>query len=156
MKPKMNRRDLLSKDNIWNAVVSVISEHDFSTNDTVINEAFIVFHYYSELESGGHESLLTWFEPYIEEISIESYLNTLTAALEKIGAHDYAAIEKKYGQEMWNLHVALVNDETKEEEYYHIIEKADDEYYQLHQKLEGLLETYFIHIHTDLIEVVED
>ncbi|WP_225229725.1 hypothetical protein [Sporosarcina quadrami] len=58
MKPKMTRKDLLDNDNIWNAIISVISEGDLSTKDTVLNEAFIVFQYYSELESGGHETLL--------------------------------------------------------------------------------------------------
>jgi len=156
MKPKMNREDLLDKDDIWNAVVSIVSECDLPSKDTVLNEAFIVFQYYSELESGGHESLLNWFGSYIEEISIESYLKELIAILEKIGAHDYAIIEKKYVQEIWRLHLALEIGENKEEEYYNIIEKADNEYQNLNQKLDDLLETYFINIHTYLIEVVED
>lgn len=158
MKPKikMNREDLLDKDDIWNAVVSVVCECDLPSKDTVFTEAFIVFQYYSELESGGHESLLNWFGSYIEEISIESYFKELIAILEKIGAHDYAMIEKKYGQEMWRLHMALENGENKEDEFYNVIEKADDEYHKLNQKLDNLLETYFVSIHTDLIEVVED
>ena len=61
---------------------------------------------------------------------------------------------------MWRLHVAMENGENKEDkfydEFYNVIEKADDEYHKLNQKLDDLIEIYFISIHTDLIEVVED
>ena len=152
----MKRKNLLSKTDIWNAVITVLSEYDLSTDEKNLNEAFIVFQYYSELESGGHESLFTWFEWYIEEVGIDNYLNELIGILEKIGAHDYAIIEKKYGQEMWRLYVALENDEIEEDEFYDVIEKANNDYHKLNQKLEELLERYFVTIHTDLIEVVED
>jgi hypothetical protein len=156
MTTKMNRKDLLDKDDIWNAVVSVVSDCDFPTKDAVLNEAFIVSQYHSALESGGHESLLTWFGSYIEEMSIERYLEELIENLEKIGAHDYAKIEKKYGTDIWRLHVALENGENKEDEFYNVIEQADDGYNKLNGKLDELVETYFISIHTDLIEVVEN
>lgn len=156
MKPKMTRKELLDTDNIWNAIITAISEVDLSTKDTVLNEALIIFQYYSELESGGHENLLNWLESYIEEISIEIYLNKLITILEKIGAHDYAMIESKYGQEMWRLYIALEKEEVEEDEFYNVIKKADDEYHKLNGLLEELLETYFVSIHTDLIDVVED
>lgn len=146
----------MNNDDIWNAVITVLSESDLPTENKKLNEAFIVFQSYSELESGGHESLFTWFEPYIKEVGIDNYLNELIDILEKIGAHDYATIEKNYGQEMWELYVALENDKVEEDEFYSVIEKADDEYHQLNQKLQELLETYFVTIHTDLIEVVEN
>ncbi|ARD47910.1 hypothetical protein [Sporosarcina sp. P33] len=156
MKPKMNRKDLLDSDNIWNAVVTVISENDLSTKDTVLNEALIVFQYYSELESGGHEVLLNWLESSIEEISIEFYFYKLITILEKIGAHDHAMIEEKYGREMWRLYVALESDEIEEDEFYNVVNKADDEYHKLNGRLEKLLETYFVSIHMNLIDVIED
>lgn len=132
-----------------------LSEYDLSTEDKVLNEAFIVFQYYSELESGGHESLFTRLEWYIEEVGINDYLTQLIGILEKIGAHDYTNIEGNYGQEMWRLFVALKNDEMEEDEFYLVIEKANDEYNKLNGKLEELIETYFVHIYTNLIEVVE-
>lgn len=156
MKPKMKRKELLDRNDVWNAVISVVCECEYPSEDTILNEAFIVFQYYSELESGGHESLLTWFGSYIEGISIDNYLNELIAILEKIEAHDYAIIEKKYGHELWSLYVALENNEHEEDQFYNIIEKADNEYHKLDRKLDKLLETYFISIHTDLIEIVED
>ncbi|MFC5466000.1 hypothetical protein ACFPM4_14805 [Lederbergia graminis] len=144
----------MNNDDIWNAVIAMLSEYDISTENKNLHEAFIVFQYYSELESGGHESLFTWFESYIEEVGIHNYLNELINILEKIGAHDYVIIEKKYGQEMWGLYVALENDEVEEDEFYSVIGKADEEYHKLNQKLEELLETYFITIYTDLIKIV--
>ena len=57
---------------------------------------------------------------------------------------------------MWNLYIALENDEIHEDEFYNVIEKATDEYYKLNGELRDLLEAYFVTIYTDLIEVVED
>ncbi|MHA6259699.1 DMP19 family protein [Sporosarcina sp. CAU 1771] len=156
MKPKMTRNELVEKNDIWNAVLTVASECDPSTKDQVLKEAFIVVQYYSELESGGHESLLTWMESYIDEVGIDSYLAELIAILEKIGAQEYAYIVKKYGQEMWKLYIALEHNEIKEGDFYEVIEKADDAFHKLNRKLDDLLECYFIRIHTDLIDVVEE
>ncbi len=51
--------------------------------------------------------LFTWFSKCIEEIGIANYLKELIDLLVKIGAHDYAIIEKKHGEEMWRMFVAL-------------------------------------------------
>ena len=147
----MNRNNSINIDGIWNAVITILAESDLSTENKSLKEAFIVFQYYSELESGGHESLFTWFESYIEEVGIDNYLKELIDILERIGAHEYATIEKKYGQEMWKLYVALGNGEIEEDELYGVIEKADDEYYKLKQNLEGLLEVYFITIYEEIV-----
>jgi len=155
-KPKIKRVDLLNQDNIWNVVSSVLLEYGYQSENKEANEAFTVLQYYSEMESGGHESFLRWNSEYIEEIGITQYMEELIGVLEKIEAHEYARIEKKYGKEMWRLYVALENEEVDEKELYSVIEKADNEYYKLNEKLRGLLETYFVKIHTDIIEVVED
>lgn len=147
----------MSKTDISNAVMDVLSSYDLSSEDTTLNKAFIVYHYYSELESGGHETLFRWFEHHIKAMGIDDYLNKLIETLEEIGAHNYALIEKKYCKELWNLYIALYeNDEIHEDEFYNVIEKASDEYYKLNGELRELLETYFVTIYTDLIEVVED
>ncbi|WP_155982717.1 hypothetical protein [Paucisalibacillus sp. EB02] len=156
MKPKMKRKDLMSNTDIWNAVIAVLSRYNISSEDKNLHEAFIVYQYYSELESGGHESLFTWFGWYIKEIGIDNYLDELIGILEKIGAHNYALIEKKYCQKMWSLYNSLENDEIEEEEFYNLIEKANGEYYKLNEELAELLEAYFVTIHNDLIQVVED
>lgn len=92
----------------------------------------------------------------IEAVESEHYFQELITALEKIGAHDYARIEKTYGHELWSLYQALEHDEIKEDEFYSFIEKADDEYGRLDGKLEQALERYFIEHYPDFIEVVED
>lgn len=156
MKPKMKRKDLMSKTDISSAVMDVLSESNLSSEDTTLNKAFIAYHYYSELESGGHEGLFRWFGQEIKEMGIDNYLNKLIGVLEEIDAHNYAMIEKKYCKKMWSLYVALENDGIDEEEFYNIVENATDEYYKLNGELRDLLEAYFVTIYTDLIEVVEN
>lgn len=156
MRPKMKRENLLNKDDIWNAVTSVLSEHDLSTENNKTDETFLAFQYYSEMESGGHESLLNSLEWYIEKIGIDHYLKNLIGILEKIEAYDYAAIVKNNCEELWTLYIALENDEIEEEKFYHLIEKADTDYHKLGDQLETLLEAYFVTIYTELIEVVGD
>ncbi|MEG0386293.1 MAG: hypothetical protein RR642_16250, partial [Solibacillus sp.] len=124
--------------------------------DNTLNKAYIVFQYYSELESGGHESLFRWFGQHIKDMGIDNYLNILIGTLEEMGAHNNAMIEKKYCKELWNLYIALEKDEIHEDEFYHVIKKATDEYYKHNDELRERLETYFVTIYTDLIEVVED
>jgi len=83
-------------------------------------------------------------------------MNQLISILEEIGAHDYATIEKEYGEPLWRRCIALENDEINENEFTSLIEKADDAYYKLNGKLEALLEDYFVKIHTELIETIDD
>lgn len=156
MKPKMKRKDLKNQDDIWNAVIGAISENDFPSENKEVNEASVVFYYYSEMESGGHEMLLNWLEDYIKEVGILHYQDELINILEKIGAHNYAVIERTYLEELWNLYIALEGDETQEEKFYSKIELADNEYCNQNRKLDKLLENYFLKIYTHLIDVVED
>lgn len=156
MKPKMKRSELKDNNDIWNAVNGVLSELDFPTGDQEVDDAFLVFQYYSEMESGGHEALLNWTQDYIKEVGIKKYQDELASALVKIGAPEYAEIESTHLEDLWNLHVALENDESHEEHYYSKIELMDDAYHSQDGKLEHLLEIHFHKIHTDLIDVVED
>jgi len=141
-----------SSDDIWNEVIHKICSIDFPSENQTLNEAFLVFQYYSELESGGHEALLNWWNEYISEVGITTYIKELTQILEKIGAQEYAVIFQKYGEEMWKNFVALENGEIDEDSFYQAIEKADGDYYSLEDKLQQLLESYFVSIHTDILE----
>ena len=152
---KMKSKDLITKEDIWNAVIDIMAEYHFPTDNQMANGTYLVYHYYSELESGGHESLLNWAKWDIEKVGILNYLNDLTSTLESIGANDYAIIEKKYGEESWRLFIALENGEVEEAEFYKMIEKADSDYYNLNDKLIGLLQIHFENIYTDLIEIEE-
>ncbi|WP_080848365.1 DMP19 family protein [Cytobacillus gottheilii] len=156
MKPKMSKKELAHKDDIWNAVISALTEYDYSADNKTAKEAFTVFQYYSEMESGGHEILFNWTSDYIKEVGIQAYVQELIESLEKINAHDYAAVIQKYGEQMWKLHISLENGEVEETVYYEVIEKADAEYYSLDDQLAGLLEAYFEEIYEELIDVVED
>ncbi|WP_216831406.1 DMP19 family protein [Alkalihalobacterium elongatum] len=155
MKYKMSKKDLLTKDDIWNAMITVMVEYDFPTDSKVANDTYIVYNYYSELESGGHESLLNWFSWHIEEVGIENYLKDLTDILERIGATDYSKIEKEYGKELWRLFQALEDGEVEEEDFYNVIERADKEHENLNGKLGELLESFFVKVYLELIEVEE-
>lgn len=155
MKPKMNRKDLIGDDAIWNAVNMMLSEQDYHIEDAKVYEAFVVHQYYSELESGGHEALLNWTQNWIKDVGIKKYRNDLVSSLEKIGAHEYAVIERSHLEELWKLHLALEDDESFEEKFLSKVELMDGAYYGLDGKLQTILESYFVEIHTDLIDVVE-
>ena len=155
MKVKMKKKDLTTNDDIWNAVIQVMVGYTFGTENKVANDTYIAYNYYSELESGGHEGLLNWFSWHIEEVGIENYLKELTFILDNIGAEDYSKIEKKYGEEFWRLFQALENDEIEEDDFYNVIKEADSEYENLNGKLGELLESYFVKIYTDLIDIEE-
>lgn len=152
---KMKKSELQNRSDIWNAMVFLMSDYDFPTDDHFANKTFLAYHYYSELESGGHEALFNWSEMYFNKVGVNNFFKGLIAILKEINAHDYASIEEKYGETLWGLYKALENDDSKEEAFYNLIEKADQEYYQLDGKLERLLEEYFIRIYTQFIEVVD-
>ncbi|MEK4760292.1 hypothetical protein MHH85_08545 [Viridibacillus sp. FSL E2-0187] len=43
-----------------------------------------------------------------------------------------------------------------EQEFYSVINKANDEYFNFKNQLEKLLDAYFVRIHNDLFEVIEN
>ena len=155
MKFKIKKKDLATNDDIWNAVIQVMVDYNSPIENGVANDTYIVYNYYSELESGGHEGLLNWFSWHIEEVGIDNYLKELTSILDNIGAEDYSKIERKYGGELWRLFQALENNEIEEDDFYKVIKEADSEYEKLNGKLGELLETYFVKIHTDIIDIEE-
>src|SRR5690606_16029190 len=141
-----------STDEIWNEVIDTICEIEFPCENQMLNEAFLVFQYHAELESGGHEARLNWWHEYIGEVGIKMYIKELTTIIEKIGAHEYVVLIQKYGEDMWNTYNALENGEIDEELFYEVIEKADKEYDNLENKLAQLIESYFVSIHKLIIE----
>jgi hypothetical protein len=153
VKLKLKKKDLTTNDDIWNAVIQVMVDYNFPNKNKVANDTYIAYNYYSELESGGHEGLLNWFSWHIEEVGIDNYLKELTFILDNIGAEDYSKIEKKYGEELWRLFQALENDKIQEDDFYNVIKEADSEYDN--GKLGELLESYFVKIYTDLIDIEE-
>ncbi|MFS0865451.1 hypothetical protein [Fredinandcohnia sp. 179-A 10B2 NHS] len=155
MKTQIKSSQLQTNDDIWNAVIHAICECDFPTENELINDAYLVFQFYSELESGGFEALFNWWSEYIQEVGIHTYVQSVTSVLEKIGAYETAVIFKKYGEDMWSKFVTLETDEIDEEQFYEVIEKANSEYYALNDQLQQMLESYFVRIHTKIIEIID-
>lgn len=152
----MKRSELLTKEEILNAVIDILSEYEYPTEDKNINEIWTIFQYYTGMESGGHESLFTQNSGYIEEVGALNYVEQLVSGLEKIGAHEYAILEEDYALRLWSMFLELEEDERIEEMFYEAIENADNMYFDLEGDLEERLERYFVHIYLDLIEVNED
>lgn len=162
VKIKMKRSELQTDNDIWNAVLSAYGEYDFPTNDEKMDEFFILFNYYCEMESGGHECLFNWFSKDIEEMGVQIYLNRLMKILQKVDAHEYAELEKNNLKELWTLFLAVENsghDELDFEivvaEFYKLLEKADGEYRILGDKLSDRLSSYATVIYTEIIEIME-
>lgn len=153
---KMKKAELMNHYDIWNAMVSIMAEYNFPTENKTANKAYIIYTYYSEMESGGHEGLFHWFSWYIEDVGGHQYFTELIRILKEINADEYSLIEEKYGEKLWNLFQALENGEIPEEAFYSLNTKADIEYTQLSGKLGDLLEDYFVSIYRELIEVMED
>lgn len=153
---KMKKTELMNNNDIWNAMVSIMSEYHFPTENKTANKVFMVYNYYSEMESGGHEGLFNWFSWYIEDVGAHQYFIELIGLLKDINAQEYSIIEEKYGEKLWNLFKALENGKIAEEDFYSLNAKADKEYNQLSGKLGEVLETYFVAIYRELIEVIEE
>ena len=141
----------MRKEEIWNDTITILAEADYPSDNPFINDVYLAYHYYSELESGGHEAFLTWFSEQIEQTGPTTFLQNLKHSLTKINAKPYAKIIDTYGEALWQAFTALEKEEIEEDEFYNIIEKADTEYYQLNGKLEQNLEDYFIANHPKLI-----
>lgn len=56
-----------TNDDIWKAVLLAYGEYIFMTDDEKRNDFLILFNYFCELESGGHD----WFSEHIEEMGIQ-------------------------------------------------------------------------------------
>ena len=162
MKIKVKHSELQTNNDIWNAVLTAYGEYDFPTDDEEMNDFFILFNYYCEMESGGHESLFNWFSKDIEEMGSQIYLNRLTVMLRKVGAPEYATIEEKSLEELWRLFLAVENSGNEEldfesvvSEFYMLLEKLDGEYRNLGDKLSDRLSSFATVIYTKIIEIVE-
>lgn len=136
----------MNKVEIWNFMVETLSQVDLMSANEKDHEAALVYHFYSEVESGGHEGLLNWLSDYIEKVGSTKYFEDLSQSLEKIGASEYAVNERTYGEQLWKLFKALEADEKMEAAFYEVIQKADGAYYALEGKIGERLETYFSQI----------
>ncbi|WP_273716887.1 hypothetical protein [Alkalihalobacillus pseudalcaliphilus] len=158
MKQIRKRSQLATNDQVWNVMLEVLAEGDADHSGLLFREAKTVVDFYNEVESGGHEGFLNWKQEEIEEVGSVHYFNELAQVLYKIGALEYAKLELEMGPKIWSLFVQLEKTytEEKEEVFYQAITMADNQYEQLHDKISEYLEAYFLDIHTQIIDVVED
>lgn len=152
---EIKRVQLIDHDSIWNAVVDALSEYEYPGIDEKMNEAFLIFQYYSEMENGGHEAFIESMNEDIQKIGIDHIIGQLVNALNKVNQNAYAVIIKSHFKEIWNTHCELQHDETIEDSFYQHIEKADQAYYDLNDKLSTSLEAYFIKIHEDILNIID-
>ena len=153
MKIKVNKKDLLNEDDAWGAVLTAgTSIKGYKHAD----DFFLVLNYLNELESGGHGSLITWSSDIIEELGVHTYVERLTAMLEKLGAPEYAAIERRYLEELWRLNRAMENGEAVMDTYDELIEESDEKYWRLGERLLDVMRDHSTIIYKELIEVVEE
>ena len=152
-KIQITLQQLQSENDIWNAVSNVAIEHVFPTNEPLLDELSILVLYFNEMESGGHEAVLTWTSEAIEQLGFPRYLASLTATLEKIGALELAKMERKYAPLYWPLYHQLEAGEINEDSFYSVIHPADAIYYKHNDQLNLLVMQYFLSIYKQLFEI---
>lgn len=157
---KIKRSEILTNDDIWNAVLAAYGNYSFPTENEKMNDFYILFNYFCEMESGGHESLLNWFSQPIQQMGTHEYLRRLAIMLEQIGANDYAEIEKAYLKEMVNIFEVIEsrgfegpNYESLEADFIKIIEKADKEYRNLDEQINAQIYKYALIIYKEVLEL---
>ncbi|WP_332647078.1 hypothetical protein [Lysinibacillus sp. 54212] len=128
-----------SKEDIWNAIVERISDIDYPSQHPVKNRAYILFQYYSQMESGGHEDVLNWL---FNEKNIDKPLNVILNTLVEAKAICYMDIIDKYGQEMVSLYELLERNQGCEEAFYQVVREADEAYWTMNS-FQQIVETYF-------------
>lgn len=151
MKKKISKQLLQTRTDISNAMIDILSTMNLPAMDTITTKAVIVYQYYSELESGGHENLFQWYNEDIKAITPKRYLALLVETLEEIGAPEYAALELQYGPRLWELYEKMQTDDQYEDEFYELSEQATQRYYQIENSIRDRLDDYFVEIYEHFI-----
>lgn len=137
-----------SKEDIWNAIVEKISDIDYPTHHPLINHAYILFQYYSQMESGGHEDVLNWL---INQKKVDQPLEALRNTFLEASATSYAAIIEKYGPKMVEHFQMLEQNQPHEEDFYQEVKRADVAYWNLND-FHQIVEKYFYKHCEDLLQ----
>ncbi|GAF11557.1 hypothetical protein JCM19046_1917 [Bacillus sp. JCM 19046] len=127
----------------WNEMVERLSELELPVEKPRLQQTLLVYHYYSEMESGGHESVCNWLESYIKETGIDFFVAELSLALEQMSATHYAKLIQFYFMPIWQAYEALEKDETVEDAFIEVVETADERYHQI-GTLAQLLEVHYL------------
>lgn len=140
-----------SNDRTWDKVVELFSERAEGSGNKDMNEAFLIYHYYSDVEQGGHENFFTHFSEYIDLIGIEPFTKELTSALQKAGAKEYSDVFSRFGPEAYFMFLGLEDVYANDAEAGNALEKADDAYNRLNGGLKGKLEDYFKENYSNIV-----
>lgn len=152
---KVNKVDVLTKENRWNIVTDMIIALNYPSGNVQLDNIWRILNYYNEQSSGGHEGYLNWTVASITEANIHPFYIGLIETLESIGAAPLEELERKYGIELWRLHHALENQEITEEAYYHVIKLTDEVYFDYEDTFNELIGNYIEELFPQLFEIVD-
>lgn len=155
MKIPIAKAKLAQPDLIWQELTEVIIHHQYPSEHALLDQMSIVYLYYSEMESGGHEAVFNWQYEQIVAYGFNMYYDVLTSTLKQIGAADYAAIVEKYLPSLWDTYNALEQNDQLADAFYVQVEIADKAYNQLHDAIRPILEKTAIKVYLDVFEPIE-
>lgn len=151
----ISKKDVLTREGRYNAVTDFIASHTYPSDNKMLDDSWRIFDYYNELGSGGHEGYLTWTAGPIRETDIHAFYDALIHTLQEIGAIQLAALEKTYGILLWQKYHALENGESEEDEFYDIVQLADQAYFEYEEMFINKMWAYAEKLFPKLFTVVD-
>lgn len=151
----ISKKDVLTSAERYNAVADFIVSHTYPSENKMLDDSWLIFNYYNELASGGHEGYLTWTAGPILETEIYPFYDALIHTLQEIGATGLAELERTYGILLWQKFHALENGEIEEDEFYDIIQLADQAYFEYEKMFIDKMWAYAEKLFPKLFTVVD-
>ena len=151
----ISKKDALTREGRYNVVADFIVSHTYPSENKMLDDSWLIFNYYNELASGGHEGYLTWTAGPICETDIRSFYDALIHTLQEIGATELADLERTYGILLWEKYHALENGEIEEDEFYDIVQIADQAYLNYEEMFINKMWIYAEKLFPNLFTVVD-
>ena len=151
----ISKKNVLTREGRYNAVTDFIVSHTYPSENKMLDDSWRIFNYYNEIASGGHEGYLTWTAGPIPETDIHSFYDALIRTLQEIGAIRLAELEKTYGLLLWQKYHALEKGEIEEDDFYDIVQLADQAYFEYEETFINQMWTYAEKLFPKLFKVVD-
>ena len=151
----IHKKEVLTSAARYNVVSDFIVSYTYPSQNNILDDSWRIFNYYNELASGGHEGYLNWATRPIPETEIHSFYDALIQSLQEIGAAPLAELERTYGILLWHKFHALEKGEIEEDEFYEIIQLADQAYFDYEETFIKHIETYAEKLFPKLFKVVD-